>query len=237
MEKKVKRLPVNPFAAKVQVHLQNKKRRRQEDDADNDESLNGAADLDSPVINSSRARLDDEEGQPKASKRATIEDKYKTEINDFEATESGALAVGGQELKKAKKKKNKAKKAIPNVFERSEADAEKSKAVVTAALNYLSLWNIQDSSWKFQKSKQVWLLKHMYDDQLVPAKHFSILVKYLEHLKGNSRDQTLREAKQIVETEDPNKKLEVKLGMDMEAEKKRIQTRYLRAVEMAKLLS
>ena len=65
-------------------------------------------------------------------------------------------------------------------------------------LNYLVLWNNKDkksddigSTWKFNKTRQVWLLKNMYMLERMPAKYFKLMLKYLPTIQGNSSQVSL----------------------------------------------
>ena len=46
-----------------------------------------------------------------------------------------------------------------------------------------------DTVWKFNKTRQVWLLKHMYMLEKVPPKYFKILLKYLATIQGDANRQ------------------------------------------------
>lgn len=54
---------------------------------------------------------------------------------------------------------------------------ESAKKARVHALNYLVRWSKQEE-WKFNKTRQVWLLKNMYGLERVPAKYFKLLLKY-----------------------------------------------------------
>ncbi|KAM7007528.1 protein cholesin isoform 2-T2 [Passerculus sandwichensis] len=62
------------------------------------------------------------------------------------------------------------------------------------ALAYLTSWSKNPEEWKFQKTRQTWLLLHMYDKEKVPDKYFTILLDYLQGLQGNARDKTVQKA-------------------------------------------
>uniref|UniRef100_H9G9T5 WKF domain-containing protein n=2 Tax=Anolis carolinensis TaxID=28377 RepID=H9G9T5_ANOCA len=70
------------------------------------------------------------------------------------------------------------------------------------ALNYLTCWSKNPKEWKFQKTRQTWLLSHMYDKEKVPDKYFSILLRYLEGLQGNARDTTVQKAEALMKEYD-----------------------------------
>ncbi|XP_007467145.1 PREDICTED: uncharacterized protein C7orf50 homolog [Lipotes vexillifer] len=62
------------------------------------------------------------------------------------------------------------------------------------ALDYLCSWAQQHENWRFQKTRQTWLLLHMYDRDQVPDEHFSTLLAYLEGLRGRARELTVQKA-------------------------------------------
>uniref|UniRef100_A0A8C4TZC3 Chromosome 7 open reading frame 50 n=1 Tax=Falco tinnunculus TaxID=100819 RepID=A0A8C4TZC3_FALTI len=62
------------------------------------------------------------------------------------------------------------------------------------ALAYLTSWSEKPEEWKFQKTRQTWLLLHMYDKEKVPDKYFTILLDYLQGLQGSARDITVQKA-------------------------------------------
>ncbi|XP_014801686.1 PREDICTED: uncharacterized protein C7orf50 homolog [Calidris pugnax] len=97
-----------------------------------------------------------------------------------------------RKLKKERKKKEKqlmreagisTKKAEPQKPSGSER-----------ALAYLTSWSETPEEWKFQKTRQTWLLLHMYDKEKVPEKYFTILLDYLQGLQGSARDITVQKA-------------------------------------------
>ena len=68
------------------------------------------------------------------------------------------------------------------------------------AHSYLSLWqqnkkqnemkgddDALEPIWRFNKNTQSWLIRHMYDVEIIAKGTFTILVLYLEELKGSSR--------------------------------------------------
>ena len=56
------------------------------------------------------------------------------------------------------------------------------------AHEYLSNWKYDSANWKFNKNTQSWLCRHMYDVDKVPKAVFSLLMEYIEGLKGFTRD-------------------------------------------------
>ncbi|KAM6896890.1 protein cholesin [Xenentodon cancila] len=67
------------------------------------------------------------------------------------------------------------------------------------ALDYLMCWADKRSVWKFQKTRQTWLLQHMFDSDEIPDDRFCVLLQYLEGLCGMARDTTVQKALSLVE--------------------------------------
>ncbi|XP_046945085.1 uncharacterized protein C7orf50 homolog isoform X2 [Lynx rufus] len=70
------------------------------------------------------------------------------------------------------------------------------------ALDYLRSWAQKHEEWKFQKTRQTWLLLHMYDDDQVPDELFSTLLAYLEGLRGRARELTVQKAEALMQKSD-----------------------------------
>ncbi|XP_031147235.1 uncharacterized protein C7orf50 homolog [Sander lucioperca] len=62
------------------------------------------------------------------------------------------------------------------------------------ALDYLTCWAENRAEWKFQKTRQTWLLQHIFDSQQIPDEKFSVLLQYLEGLRGGAKDITVQKA-------------------------------------------
>ncbi|VFV32211.1 Hypothetical predicted protein [Lynx pardinus] len=70
------------------------------------------------------------------------------------------------------------------------------------ALDYLRGWAQKHEEWKFQKTRQTWLLLHMYDNDQVPDELFSTLLAYLEGLRGRARELTVQKAEALMQKSD-----------------------------------
>lgn len=71
---------------------------------------------------------------------------------------------------------------------------ESAKKARIEALNYLVLFARHQAKlklgepsdcWKFNKTRQVWLLKNCYSLEKLPPKHFKIFLKYVQTVKGD----------------------------------------------------
>ncbi|XP_068161137.1 uncharacterized protein C7orf50 homolog isoform X2 [Antennarius striatus] len=96
-------------------------------------------------------------------------------------------------LKKEEKKRLKAK---GKSLEKTEASGPTASQ---HALDYLICWAENRTEWKFQKTRQTWLLQHMFDSDKIPDDKFSVLLQYLEGLRGGAIDTTVKKALVLVE--------------------------------------
>ncbi|KAK6329015.1 hypothetical protein J4Q44_G00009930 [Coregonus suidteri] len=82
---------------------------------------------------------------------------------------------------------------------KTEDKDEASKPIAPQqALDYLTCWAKNRKEWKFQKTRQTWLLQHMFDSEKIPDENFSVLLSYLEGLRGGARDTTVQKAETLV---------------------------------------
>lgn len=105
-------------------------------------------------------------------------------------------------VKKKKQKKKKAKKPQ----ETANRDDEKSAKARNLSIEYLRLWKRDRGSWNFQKVRQVWLLKNMYNEEKLTEEDFGIMLEYLEGLSGIARKTTVDKAEKIMKDSDLSEK-------------------------------
>ncbi|XP_058536444.1 uncharacterized protein C7orf50 homolog [Ochotona princeps] len=100
-----------------------------------------------------------------------------------------------RKLKKERKKEE--RKRLRAAGQAAQAPlAQRSGAEL--ALDYLSGWAQKQAGWRFQKTRQTWLLQHMFDQDKVPDKHFPTLLAYLEGLQGRARELTVLKAEALM---------------------------------------
>ncbi|XP_010887157.2 uncharacterized protein C7orf50 [Esox lucius] len=121
-------------------------------------------------------------------------------------------------LKKKQKDQLKAEGKTEDIDEASKPIAPQQ------ALDYLSCWAENRKDWRFQKTRQTWLLQHMFDSKKIPDENFTVLLSYLEGVRGRARDTTVQKAETLVREEEGEQ--------DTEA-----QQRVKRAREVIQLLS
>ncbi|XP_012584454.1 PREDICTED: uncharacterized protein C7orf50 homolog [Condylura cristata] len=103
-----------------------------------------------------------------------------------------------QERKLKKERKKEQKKRLREAGLTAQTPpAQRSGAQL--ALDYLCGWAQKCKNWKFQKTRQTWLLLNMYNSDKVPNEHFSTLLAYLEGLKGQARELTVQKAEAMMQ--------------------------------------
>lgn len=133
----------------------------------------------------------------KKKKRQVDEEKDKA------GDEFGDSPSNDAEVKRSPKSKKKKKKKLKKQdIEQSTPDPEQKGDKL--ASEYLKQWSDDRKNWKFQKVRQVWLLKHMYNQDQVSDDDFEILLLYLDGLKGKSREVTVKQAEDIMEKDEDN---------------------------------
>ncbi|XP_073931554.1 protein cholesin isoform X2 [Castor canadensis] len=136
------------------------------------------------------AMQDGEEGGPEGAAVSKMQDAG-PELSPEERR------VLERKLKKERKKEEKKRLQEAGVTVAQAPPARRSGAEL--ALDYLCGWAQKHASWRFQKTRQTWLLLHMYDRDKVPDEHFSTLLAYLEGLKGRARELTVQKAEALMQ--------------------------------------
>jgi len=68
---------------------------------------------------------------------------------------------------------------------------------LTKSLTYLHLWKSNRAAWKFEKSRQNWLVMHAYDKRIC-KEDFEKLLDYLKSIRGGMREVTIKNARHKV---------------------------------------
>jgi len=110
---------------------------------------------------------------------------------------------------KPKKKKDKSKAKT----EVEETPPEKEGTRWSRCLTYLKQWSSDRDNWRFKKASQIHLLNIMYDKEQMIDEDFTIMLQYLEELKGKGREKTKDDAEKLLkdDTDDDESKDSVKV--------------------------
>uniref|UniRef100_A0A8D1UNA9 WKF domain-containing protein n=1 Tax=Sus scrofa TaxID=9823 RepID=A0A8D1UNA9_PIG len=117
------------------------------------------------------------------------------------ATDEGAVSPEEQRVLDRKLKKERKKEARRLLREAGIPAARSPPARPSGAelaLDYLCGWAQKREDWRFQKTRQTWLLVHMYDRDQVSEEHFPTLLAYLEGLQGRARELTVQKAEALM---------------------------------------
>ncbi|XP_072228939.1 uncharacterized protein C7orf50 homolog isoform X1 [Leuresthes tenuis] len=172
-----------------------------------------------PVQILSVMKTADDKKQKKDKKRTKKQATEQTQTKQTELPDSSSCTEAMQELegekdqeeelspeerrvlerkmkKILKKEEKKRLKAEGQTLQNAEAAGP---SAPQQALDYLTCWAENRSAWKFQKTRQTWLLQHMFDSEKIPEENFFVLLQYLEGLRGTARDTSVQKALSLVE--------------------------------------
>ena len=157
------------------------------------------------------------------------EEKFQQRRNEISAT-GGNEADNKQDKSasetKSKKKRNKKKKKKKQKQVTDEAlQLESEKRHMEQALDYLRKWDTNRDEWKFEKLKQIRLLKNALNPSFIEEDDFETLLKYVGTIKGKARSIFMSEMIKFVEDGDS------KMNLNDEAKQK-----YERARQILQML-
>lgn len=72
------------------------------------------------------------------------------------------------------------------------------------ALSYAYARFEDPPNWKFNKARQIWLIKRLWSEEMIPEKYFALVTKYLADVKGGIRDNLVQMCNSVVATETPD---------------------------------
>ncbi|XP_077101485.1 protein cholesin isoform X2 [Siphateles boraxobius] len=193
--------PVTPQEeANTHTAEEKKQKKRKKSSAESSGDVNTSVQQQPSGVEDENGLDGDEELSPE--ERRVLERKLKKILNKEEKRK---LKEEGKSIKPEKSKTNVAEKQ---------------------ALEYLACWSKKREAWKFNKSRQTWLLQHMYDSVKVSDDHFEMLLLYIDGLQGLARSSTLQQAEAIVRWE----------GQGEEADKADAEKKQRRAKQIVQML-
>ncbi|TPX71777.1 hypothetical protein SpCBS45565_g00855 [Spizellomyces sp. 'palustris'] len=72
-----------------------------------------------------------------------------------------------------------------------------------AAVEYLQQYVTDRENWKFQKVRQVWILRNLWYTHQLNDEAFALALQYIKDLSHKAREETIDEAKEIIRLTDP----------------------------------
>ncbi|KAI7792262.1 uncharacterized protein C7orf50 homolog [Triplophysa rosa] len=142
----------------------------------------------------------------KAESSGDLEKTPLPQESDGQEDEDGEEDLSPEEKRVLERKLKKIRKKEENKKMKDEGKSTKQEEYTTnvaekLALEYLSCWSERIDEWKFQKTRQTWLLQNMFDRVKVPDSYFEVLLAYLEGLRGSAKEKTLQKAEALVRWE------------------------------------
>ncbi|KAJ2909372.1 hypothetical protein GGI21_001946, partial [Coemansia aciculifera] len=83
--------------------------------------------------------------------------------------------------------------------EKQRVAREGSEATRAAAHQYLQQWSNDRESWKFNKARQLWIVRHLYLESQVPSDLFELAIQYLDGSGDVLRKSLASDARLIAE--------------------------------------
>ncbi|KAJ2261152.1 hypothetical protein GGI01_002496 [Coemansia sp. RSA 376] len=83
--------------------------------------------------------------------------------------------------------------------EKQRIAREGSDATRAAAHQYLQQWSTDRGSWKFNKARQLWIIRHLYLETQVPADIFDLAIQYLDGSGDVLRKSLVSDARLVAE--------------------------------------
>ncbi|XP_034159587.2 uncharacterized protein C7orf50 homolog isoform X4 [Pangasianodon hypophthalmus] len=186
--KKTEEAPENLEVCVPISEVKKRKKKKKDGSVDSTDTVDVTDDCTNEELNGKKPVITEKDGVEE-------EEGMEDEDGDEEELSPEERRVLERKLKKIRKKEEKKKQKEEG---KSEKEDSKSSIAQTQALEYLTCWSEKRDEWKFQKTRQVWLLQHMYDSEKVSDAHFSVLLSYLEGLRGVAREITVQKAEALV---------------------------------------
>ncbi|XP_034782740.1 uncharacterized protein C7orf50 homolog [Acipenser ruthenus] len=149
-----------------------------------------------------------EEGEPerrKKKKKSKVKEPEEVlpEVQGEEEEEEDEEGLTPEERRILERKiKKERKKEEKQQMKEAGVSAQETEPVKPSgsqmAQDYLTCWSKNRKDWSFKKTRQTWLLKHMFDSEKVPDELFDVLLEYLDGLKGGARETTVKAAESVI---------------------------------------
>ena len=119
------------------------------------------------------------------------EDYYSRKAAEHDAAEAAKATASIQSVFKSQKKPTESKKSSKSLPETPHKSRD--------ALEYLNLYYTSRSSWKFQKNREVWILRHILSEAIPPSFNLP-LASYIHGLKSErAKSRLLTQCQEAIE--------------------------------------
>jgi WKF domain len=86
-----------------------------------------------------------------------------------------------------------------------------------AALEYLTQFCESRKTWKFRKNREVWILKHLFSIDQIPAEYDISLCNYLQGIKSASTRSRIRQEAEEIIRQDRKEQLDYTVSLDIDS--------------------
>uniref|UniRef100_A0A336L8D1 CSON001826 protein n=1 Tax=Culicoides sonorensis TaxID=179676 RepID=A0A336L8D1_CULSO len=160
------------------------------------------------------------ESEPKPKKKS----KEIASVDQMmEVVKIKAALDSAHESKRSKKRKKNLEKAEKNTNTRAD------KKYHDEIISYIQTWESDKSSWKFQKTKQIFIQNNVFNDKIIIDDIWDTTLSYLSGSQGKAKDMLKGNAQKIIQKIDGE--FEKSQNNDLLQQKN-----YLRARELLQML-
>lgn len=103
-----------------------------------------------------------------------------------------AALDSAHESKRSKKRKKQMEKAEQSTNIRSD------KKYHDEIISYLTTWETDKESWKFQKTKQIFIQNQVFNDKVIVDEIWETALSYLSGSQGKAKDELKEKAEEII---------------------------------------
>lgn len=110
---------------------------------------------------------------PKRKKQKKLTEAVDAQTNDND--EEGSSVMPAPPPSKRQKKRQ---KQAQNIVRNKDKEIEKT-------ISYLTKWDTSRDEWKYEKLRQIFIQKNVFDENVIPNEHSDVAIKYLSTSKVN----------------------------------------------------
>lgn len=112
----------------------------------------------------------------KPPKRKKLKKLTETDGGELQANENDGDNFNGMPTPPPSKRQKKRQKKMQIVTRTKDKEMEKTIA-------YLTKWDTERDEWKYEKLRQIFIQKHIFDETVIPSEHIDVAIKYLSTSK------------------------------------------------------
>ncbi|XP_019544222.2 uncharacterized protein C7orf50 homolog [Aedes albopictus] len=130
---------------------------------------------------------------PSSTKKAKLEEP--SDITAGTSIDQALLVNPALKLNKKTKRAKKREKHAKNKDELKQKARDREKE---ECRQYLQTWQDSRDKWKFQKIRQIYIQKHVFDEQYLDGAIWPVALEYLSGTKGSARTELTKQAESVI---------------------------------------